>query len=353
MARLFVYLSLTLAALARVLLAPMRLLSPDEAYYLCAARRGWPIVDHPPLLGWLLVLTDRAGSVELRVRLVAIVLQLVTALGIGVLSGEAFAWGVFLATFGLMSWVSGLIATPDAPLLAACVWLLVGRRSPLALFLCAGLAVLAKVSGLFFVLAVATTLRGRALVAALAGAAVVMPWVHRSLVAQLAHAAGRGALVSAPVVGRPLAVLALLGSTLALYGPALVYLAARGRRRLDAAGVRVVLTFGGLCLLSALLSGRAPEPNWIAPAFLPLLVVAANEAASMPRRPFFVEWLHVAPGVLGVALWISSSPLLARVPRADRSHARDLPAYAHPAWDCVYDRRCEQIDAIFRTYDLK
>lgn len=352
MARLFVSVSLAFAAIARLLLAPLRMLSPDEAYYLCAARRGWPIADHPPLLGWLLLLTDRLGSVELRVRIVAIVLQLVTALGVGVLASEAFAWGIFLATFGLMSWVSGLITTPDAPLLAACVWLLVWRRSPLGLFACACVAVLAKVSGLFFVLAVATTLRGRALVAILAGAAAALPLSHRSLFAQVAHAAGRGALVSAPYVGRPLAVLALLGGTVALYGPALLYLAVRGRRRLDPAGVRVVLTFGGLCLLSALISGRAPEPNWIAPAFLPLLVVAAREGASSPRRPI-VQWLHVAPGVLGVALWISSSPLLARVPRADRSSARDLPAYAHPAWDCVYDRRCEQIEAIFNASNLK
>lgn len=346
------WVSLTLAALARVLLAPLRMLSPDEAYYLCAARRGWPIVDHPPLLGWLLLATDRLGSVELRVRIVAIVLQAVTAVGIGVLSGPAFAWGVFLATWGLMSWVSGLITTPDAPLLAACAWLLVTRRSPLGLFACAFLAALAKVSGLFFVLAIATTLRGRALVASLAGIALALPLCHRSLLAQTAHAMGRGTLVSAPFVGRPLALAAALGALL-LYGPAVLYLAVRGRARFDQAGVRVVVVFSGLYLLSALVSGRPPEANWIAPAFLPLLVVAANEGASMERRSI-LELVHVAPAVLAVALWIGpESNLLARVPRGDRLRARDLPAYAQPAWSCVYDHRCEEIDAILRVSNFK
>src|SRR5262245_37697482 len=96
--RRLAFASIGLAALARAIVAPMRLLSPDEAYYLCAARRGWPIVDHPPLLGWLLAAFDRMGPVELRVRLVAILLQAITALGLGILSGPAFAWGVFLAT---------------------------------------------------------------------------------------------------------------------------------------------------------------------------------------------------------------------------------------------------------------
>jgi hypothetical protein len=352
MQRSLAWVSLALAAIARLLLAPLRMLSPDEAYYLCAARRGWPIVDHPPLLGWLLWTTDRLGSVELRVRLVAIALQAVTAIGIGVLSGPAFAWGVFLATWGLMSWVSGLIATPDAPLLAACVWLLVMRRAPLGVFACAFLAVTAKVSGLFFVLAVATTLRGRALVAALLGVALAAPFCHRSLVAQVAHALGRGGLVSAPFVGRPLALAAAFGSLL-LYGPAVLYLAYRGRRRFDPAGARVVFVFAGLYLLSAAISGRPPEANWIAPAFLPLLVVAAIEGAAMERRSF-VELVHVAPTVLAIALWVGpESKWLARVPREDRLRAPDLPPYALPAWSCIYDRQCQQIDAILRTSEFK
>lgn len=347
------YASIALAAVARAFVAPMRMLSPDEAYYLCAARRGWPIVDHPPLLGWLLMASDRLGPVELRVRIVAIVLQALTALGIGVLAGPAFAWGVFLATWGLMSWVSGLIATPDAPLLAACVWLLVFRRSSAGLFVCAFLAVMSKVSGLFFVLAVAPTLRGRARVATLLGAAVALPMIHRSLLAQVAHALGRGALVSSPVIGRPAALGALVLGTLALYGPALVYLAWRGRRRLDPTGVRVVITFATLCLASALISGRAPEPNWIAPAFLPLLVAAANEASALPRRSW-IEALHLAPAMLGLVLWVGGErDVLARVPRSDRTRALDLPRYAQPAWSCVYDRRCEEIDAIFATSDFK
>lgn len=352
----FVWVSIALAAMARVLLAPLRLLSPDEAYYLCAARRGWPIVDHPPLLGWLLVALsplDRFGPIELRVRLIAIVAQALTAIAIGVLAGRALPFGVFLATWGLMSWVSGLIATPDAPLLAACAWLLVLRRSPWV-SLVAFLAVLAKVSGLFFVLAVATTLRGRPRIAALLGAAAALFFAHRSLLAQVAHAAGRGALVSAPAVGRPLALLAFVAGTVALYGPALLYLAWRGRRRLDPAGVRIAWVFFALCVLSALLSGRPPEPNWIAPAFLPLLVAASVEADATPASPGLL-WLHVAPALLGVALWVAPdrTQLLVRVPHGERDRATDLPPYARPAWACVYDSRCEEIDAIFRTSNFR
>lgn len=353
----FAWLSIALAALARILLAPLRLLSPDEAYYLCAARHfstgRWPIVDHPPLLGWLIRGVDHFGSLELRVRILAIVLQAATAIGVGVLSGPAFAWGVFLATWGLMSWVSGLITTPDAPLLAACVWLLITRRSA-AVGVFAFLAVLAKVSGLVFVLVVATTLRGRARVAALVGGGLAMAFGYQSLLAQVGHALGRGALVSAPPIGRPLALAAFAGGTLLLYGPALLYLAVRGRRHLDEAGRRIVIVFTALCVISALVSGRAPEPNWIAPAFLPSLAAAAvvlREAPSAPR----IALIHVLPAVLGVALWIAPdrSPLLARVPHDDRSRARDLPRYARPAWACVYDRRCDEIHAIFNTFDFK
>ncbi len=58
-------------------------LSPDEAYYLCAARLGGGrIVDHPPLTLWLLALSDRwfVGPVELRVRIWAVVFSFATGL---------------------------------------------------------------------------------------------------------------------------------------------------------------------------------------------------------------------------------------------------------------------------------
>jgi hypothetical protein len=353
--RPYAWASIVLAAVARIILAPLRALSPDEAYYLCAARRGWPIVDHPPLLGWLLAAFDRFGSIELRVRIVAIALQAATAIGIGVLSGPAFAWGVFLATWGLMSWVSGLITTPDAPLLAACVWLLVMRRSNASGIL-AFLAVLSKVSGLFFVLAVASTQRGRLRIATLVGGALGVVLSYRSLFAQIAHALGRGGLVSAPFVGRPLSLVAFLGGLL-LYGPAVLYLAVRGRRHLDGAGVRIVIVFGVLCIASAVISGRPPEPNWIAPAFLPLLVAGATEASEMRRE--WLEPLHVFPAVVAIAMWMSPRELrvLNRVPpRTSLNSVKsvtDLPPYAVPSWRCVYEGRCEEIDAIFTTSKFK
>jgi hypothetical protein len=72
-----------LAALVALAFSPLRHLSPDEAYYLCASRARWPIDDHPPLLGLLLAAAEALpGPIELRVRLVSIVLAVATALGV-------------------------------------------------------------------------------------------------------------------------------------------------------------------------------------------------------------------------------------------------------------------------------
>jgi len=378
---LLALLSLGYAACARLALAPLRRLSPDEAFYLCAARRGWPIVDHPPLLGSLLTIADRLPfGLEVRVRLVAVLLQAGTALLIGLLAAtidsegatgrdRRFAFGVFFATWGLMPWVSGLIATPDAPLLAATAGALVfaGRRDAgarLGLLLCLALAVSAKATGLVVGLAIAFDLRrtdrvGAAI--ALLGAALPLPLVWPSLVAQLGHVLGVGALISAPRIGPLPALGALLGGILLLFGPATCWCAARGRRSLALlpGATPLVVVLGVATMLSALVSGRAPEPNWIAPAFVPLFAIAAAEAdlgEEHHRRGWLVA--HVAPALLGIALWSSHARLhpdpLGRVPRLDQEPdgALQLPRYGAPAWSCLYDRDCQNIDVMLSTYNL-
>ncbi len=370
--RRFAKVSIAFALAARLILAPERLLSPDEAYYLCAARRGWPIVDHPPLLGWLLSATDRLGGpIELRVRVVAAVLQMVTALAIAGTAAsirpEAFAWGAFLATWGLMSWVSGLIATPDAPLLAttACLVYVAGRERPsvVAVFALSFLAVAAKVSGLIVVVAVGAALPVRGRLAAIGGAALAIPLARASLHAQIAHALGRGALVSSPRVGPLVALLALVGGAVALYGPALGYLAVRGRAHVTRVpgGPAMVASLFLLAIVSALVSGRAPEPNWIAPALIPILIASAIAATELTTRAHrAVQIVHLLPAMLAIGLWGARDVLpprldpLARVPRdRERAEAQPLPRYAKPAWACVYDRRCNEIEAIFNTSVLK
>jgi hypothetical protein len=373
--RRFAKISIALALVARLILAPERLLSPDEAYYLCAARHPswrWPIVDHPPLLGWILAFTDRlGGSIELRVRVVAAALQVVTALAIASTAAsikpEAFGWGAFLATWGLMSWVSGLIATPDAPLLAATACLIYfasrERPNPLPLLLLSFVAVSAKVSGLIVVVAVAASVPMVPRIAAIVGAAVAIPLARASLHAQIAHALGRGALVSAPRIGALPALLAFIAGAVLLYGPALAYLAVRGRAHLTrvAGGPALVVALTMLVVVSAIAGGRAPEPNWIAPAVVPLMIAGAIAATELrPRARRTIELVHLLPAMVAIGLWAGRDLLpakfdpLARVPRdRDRAQAHPLPPYAAPAWSCVYDRRCDEIEAIFNTSNLK
>jgi hypothetical protein len=361
--------AIAVATLLRLALAPLRILSPDEAYYLAAARRGVAIADHPPVLRLLLALFDRLpGPVELRVRSIAALLAAVTALGVVSLA-EAIAerrnvpanptLAAVLASFGLMGFAGGMITTPDAPFLAATIWLfVVAARGPKALVLAglAAVAVASKVAALAPVLAIALALVPRNRAAALAlvvGALAVLPFAVRSLLLQAGHAIGRGALVSAPYVG-PLAALgALLAGAFFLYSPPVLVRAARARGALaEVPGARLLLA--GLTVLliaSALVSGRPPEPNWIAPAMLPLLALA-SVGEPMSRAGLA---LHMAPTVIAVALFVGPDWLpvtadpLARTPHARaRAELVPLPGYAVPAWRCVYDHRCEDFDAFSR-----
>lgn len=111
-------------------------LSPDEAYYLCAARRPElvpPMPDHPPFLPWLLRLGDQllaAAPVELRVRVWPLLLSTVTGLlavalarrrGANETGQVAAAW---LGTWTLLPMAGGFVATPDVVALPAIVLLL-------------------------------------------------------------------------------------------------------------------------------------------------------------------------------------------------------------------------------------
>ncbi len=107
-------------------------LSPDEAYYLAAARAPGlvpPLVDHPPLVPLLLRLTDtlEALPVELRVRLVPLVCSLGLSIatvalarrrGAGTEGQKLAAW---MSSFALLPVAGGFVATPDGPALLALV----------------------------------------------------------------------------------------------------------------------------------------------------------------------------------------------------------------------------------------
>jgi hypothetical protein len=358
--------AIAVATLLRLALAPLRILSPDEAYYLAAARTGIALPDHPPMLRVLLAIADRLpGPVELRVRSIAAVLAAVTALGVVALAGAIAdreeipanpTLAAVLASFGLMGFAGGIVTTPDAPFLAATVWMfVVATRAPRAipLAMLAAIALASKASAVAPILAIALGLARPHRAAALGlvvGGVAVLPLAWRSLVLQAAHAAGRGALVSAPYVGPLAAAGALIAGAFFLYSPPVWVRAAKARARFAwVPGAGVLLRGSALLLLaSALVSGRPPEPNWIAPATL-VVVAVASVGAPMSRAALA---LHVAPTAIAVVLFIGpdlrSSPLT-RLPH-DRARApvTELPSYALPAWRCVYEDRCVDLLAYSR-----
>jgi hypothetical protein len=373
-----------LAALVALAFSPLRHLSPDEAYYLCASRARWPIDDHPPLLGLLLAAAEALpGPIELRVRLVSIVLAVATALGVTRLAtlgarrpAQAATSGAVLGAFGILPMAGALIATPDAPMLAALAWLLVvtaddGPRAPGFRPMLAGLlacvATLSKVSALALTLPLAIDLIRRPATRATAqtialGTLAALPFARHSLVVQASHALGLGPAVSAPEVGALAALGALLLGQVLLYGPAVVPFAARPssnepvpRGAWIGAGL-----LGAAAIASAIVSGRPPEPNWLAPAGLLVLARAARALGdASPQMRAWVLGSAVAPTVVALALWASprsyfhagrdplsrvsprrASPMTAAIPR-------DAPRYARGALACVYLQSCVEIRTIF------
>lgn len=377
------------AALIALAAAPLRHLSADEAYYLCAARLRWPIADHPPLLGLILSATDvLPGPIELRVRLVSIVLAIVTALGLARLAAigakepsRAAVAGATLGALGLMPMAGALIATPDAPMLAALVWLLVvvaGAPPTIRPILAGPLALaatLSKVSALVITLGIGLDLVRRRETRATAhtialGTLAALPFARQSLALQAEHLIGQGPAVSAPQIGPLAAVLALLLGQVLLYGPLVVPYAARPaadplpRGALLGAGV-----LAAMALASAIVSGRPPEPNWLAPAGLLITARAArvlgDSSLVAPRRARWILASAVAPTALALALWATPRAVLpagrdplAKVPPRSASPLDAVPAvapprYAHGALTCAYQGKCLEIRMIFAGYNVK
>ena len=159
---------LLLTALARLLLLAPLELAADEAYYLAWSRHPTTLtwLDHPPLIAWLLALAPTAADLPeaLRpwaaafVRLPALLCAALTALAVGLLSeGERGERGVVVVALALSLTpalgLGGLLATPDAPLLACWAWSAVAlvRRWPSVLAVTVALGLLAKLPMLLFV----------------------------------------------------------------------------------------------------------------------------------------------------------------------------------------------------------
>ena len=363
-------------------------LSPDEAYYLCAARRGGlvpDLVDHPPLLPWLLRLGDHVGGpIELRVRLWAILFSAATGLAVAALARrfEAGRQGVLIAawvgSWALLPTAGGFITTPDgAALLAVAVALLaVGRPRGLGIAITAGalfVGALAKVVVLPIAVVLALAeLRGgrddrrRAVARAgalLVGPALALPVLAPSLRFQLHHAFTQTATAGwSPALALG-AVLAAVSAQALLWSPPVLWLGARALRRLPLGPRAVAGTLSGLVLVSAIARGVPPEPNWWAPAALVVVAAAALGADALTERarrglvlailvPTFVAAAHTLRPFLPLR---ESADPTARLHGWSHGpppvHAAGVGPYGPAAERCIYQNECAEIDSYFNDMD--
>jgi hypothetical protein len=390
------YLVIGATAVVHVCMAPLRRLTFDEAYYACGATHGmpWPIHQHPPLLGLLLRATSHLGAipVELRVRIVSLVLSALTSLGVAYLAAaiatpahraRAFFLGALIASWGVLPMAGAVQAIPEMPLLASLAWLLWaahawvqgrGNRVLLgvALVVLSALALESKGSAVPCVFAVVAALAWRrsfgAAAAVALGALLAAPNVVAAFLAQTKHAVGHGPLVSSPHVG-VFAALVLGGLAMfVVFGPAAIVYGVRSRGALASVpgGVGCVALITAACAVSAITSGRLPEVHWFAPASVPLYAAAGAVLAgrAVPARRALVS--HVLPTVAAVVAWcmpirgLEKSDFFAEAPHvafspttpdlpwiAAAERVRTIPAYGVASWRCVYAGRCGDIDGIF------
>jgi hypothetical protein len=352
-------------------------LSPDEAYYLCAARLGHRIVDHPPLTLWMLAASDRLAGlpVELRVRAWAVGGSFATSLALVALArrrgagAEGCAMAAWASTWALLPMAGGFVTTPDTPfLLAVALALLVLEGSPVASGAALFVATLAKVTALpvGLLLGAARVMESRKARGALAalGPLLALPFVVPSLRFQVAHAFGpHGGWSPVDAAG---AVAAAVLAQAALWTPSVVWMGLRGLRDARRTDQALVAAMTALVLLSALVRAVPPEPNWWAAAALALIPTFALAAEKLPvRGRCAIVSVLVLPTALAVAHTIR--PFLPLAPGADPTarlhgwstgagHPLDAPgvgSYGPAAEDCVYRGACREIDSFFGGMDAQ
>jgi len=378
-------LALALAALpVRLVLALATDLSPDEAYYLCAARRPEaipPMPDHPPLLPWMLRATDglAAWPVELRVRiwplltataLGFICIELARRRGAGPRGQVSAAW---IGSWALLPMAGGFVATPDGPALLAIgallLWSAADRDRSMSRWgdFGAGLAALVGTAAKVVVAPVAALLSlpsSRPWLArvGVAGAAVLtLPLLLPSLRFQAHHALAAGSPPSWSLADAVGSAATAVVAQLALWSPWVLWLGGAALRG-DAAprGHRLlVAVFSLLVLTSAIVRGLPPEPNWWAPAALVVVVAAARPAEQLAPR---LRMTMLATVV--VPTWVVAShvlhpwlPLPTSADPTARLHgwkqgpepldAPGIGPYGPPAERCIYREDCTEINSIF------
>jgi len=347
-------------------------LSPDEAYYLCAARRGGGLIDHPPLVVWLLQASDRWtwAPVELRVRLWAVGLALATGLACVALARrrgagpEGIVLAAWLGSWALLPTAGGFVLTPDGPLLL--VFTLGSILAGSGQLWAAGAALLGGGLGKVTALPIAAAMGAASRDAPWPARAwltlaplLALPWLWPSLRFQLHHAFGQGAPGGWSALGAVGAVAGAVSAQALLWSPVVVWRGLRNLGALPAADRAVATSLTALVLLSALVRGVPPEPNWWAPAAIVVLVAFARSAGELSRRtrravlacvliPTLLAGAHTARPFL---------PLPERLDPTARlhgwSHGHDpvgapgVGRYGPAAERCAYRNDCEEMRRYF------
>jgi 4-amino-4-deoxy-L-arabinose transferase-like glycosyltransferase len=323
-------------------------LFPDEMYYWEWSRHlAAGYFDHPPAIAWLIRGgTMLLGATAIGVRLPSIVCGMIAALGVQASAAElggaearARAAGIFVA-LPLLSGVF-ILATPDAPLLAAVSWALYavlratrpGPAPSLRWWLIAGgLLGAGFLSKYTLVLVPAGVALAAALhrplrrlyatpgpyLAVLLAAAVIVPllawnaghdWI--SFRFQLAH--GLGAPRGGSALDREVS---FLGGQLGLASPILLAMLAwaTGRSLRDGASPRAVLLAGVVGFAFAFFAwsaSRKPvEANWPALAYPAAIVLLAAAPLQGRGRRWLVAGQALGVGLTLIALLLVATPVV-------------------------------------------
>ena len=346
-------------------------LGDAEALYWCYGRHlQLSYLDHPPLVGWLIAAaTALGGDTALAVRGVSLVCAMATLAFSWLLArdlhgGRAPGWAAALLLATPAFSIGAAAAAPDAPLLSLWAlfawqinraisddgdtrWARLGR--PILLGAVAGLAFLAKYTGVFLsigALAMALGRAGRAWLrrpgfwigAALAAASVlpVIAWncLHgwAGVLHRLVWTQGGAGLSFGNA-------LALAGGQILYIGPLVIALAAAAAvrlwrdRRERPGGIALLwisLPTLGATYLLALWSDVA-EPHWPAPGYLALIAAASGTAIGGGAMARAARWaLGLGVAALAIAHAAVLTPIL---PAA-------LPADLYePRWDLSNELR--------------
>lgn len=303
--------------LLRLLLAAAMPLLPQEAYYWSWSRQlDWSYFDHPPLAAYMIALsTALVGQTVFGIKLAAVLWSLGWNLLWARLVLDLFGsrrlafWCVAVLNLCLLYQVMGLGATPDGPLLfgwVGTVWALwhAGRsgrwRWWLATGAFAGVALLGKYSAVLLLpvallyLALSPTQRHwlrkpQPYLAALVALLIFAPVILWNADHQWASFAFQGSKRVAEMGGfKPRYFAVLFGTQLLLVTPFLLWLCLRVFTRgalpsftaaFDDRSRLLMLSAAVPLLLFTLVSFRSHvKPNWLAPAYWSLIILAVQQA---------------------------------------------------------------------------